>query len=221
MAIVLECASQGGERFRCAQGGCSRCMRSLLREHRGLVYRMVNRLAAGKMEYADLFQEGRIGMWRAILHYEAGRGAAFSSYACVVIQHHLWEVVKRSQKAEGWLEVEGREDDLERVVRVWQQEQIHQALGEELEVLPKRLRELIELRYGLTGAAPQNLAEIGRGWGLCRQRMHQLHEEALSLLRLPVFSIHLRSICERGERNHYRQSLCQNQMRQRKQRGQR
>lgn len=221
MAIVLECASQGVARFRCAQAGCSGCMRTLLREHSGLVYRMVNRLASGKVECADLFQEGRIGLWWAILHYEVGRGAAFSSYACVVIQHHLWEVVKRSQKAEGWLEVEGREEDLERVVRVWQQEQIHQALGEELEVLPNRLREVIELHYGLTGAAPQNLAQIGRGWGLCRERMHQLHEEALSLLRLPAFSIHLRSICERGERSHYRQTLCQTQMRQRKLRGRR
>jgi RNA polymerase sigma factor (sigma-70 family) len=116
MAIVLECASKGVARFRCAQAGCSGCMRNLLREHSGLVYRMVNRLASGKVECADLFQEGRIGLWRAILHYEVGRGVAFSSYACVVIQHHLWEVVKRSQKAEGWLEVEGREEDLERVV---------------------------------------------------------------------------------------------------------
>lgn len=216
MAIVLECASKGIARFRCAQAGCTACMRILLREHSGLVYRMVNRLASGNVECADLFQEGRIGLWRAILHYEVGRGAAFSSYACVVIQHHLWEVVKRSQKAEGWLEVEGWEEDLERVVRVWQQEQIHQALGEELDVLPNRLREVIELHYGLAGGAPQNLAQIGRGWGLCRERIRRLHEEALSLLRLPAFSIHLRSICERGERNHYRQSLCQNQMRQRK-----
>ena len=27
----------------------------------------------------DLFQEGRIGLWRAILHYEVGRGAKYFS----------------------------------------------------------------------------------------------------------------------------------------------
>ena len=89
MVIVLECTSQGVERFRCAQTGCAACIRILLREHSGLVYRIVNRVVSWEVECADLFQEGRIGLWRAILHYDVGRGAAFSSYACVVIQHHL------------------------------------------------------------------------------------------------------------------------------------
>jgi len=191
-------------------------MRTLLREHSGLVYRMVNRQAAGKVECADLFQEGRIGLWQAIVHYEVGRGVAFSSYACVVIQHQLWQAVRRSQKAEGWLEAEGWEEGLDRVVRVWQQEQIHQALGEELEILPQRLRGVIELHYGWSGGVPQNLAQIGRGWGLSRERLRQLHEEALSLLRLPALSIQLRSLCERGQRSHYRQTLRQHQLCQRK-----
>jgi len=191
-------------------------MRTLLREYSGLVYRMVNRQAAGKVECADLFQEGRSGLWQAIVHYEVGRGVAFSSYACVVIQHQLWQAVRRSQKAEGWLEAEGWEEGLDRVVRVWQQEQIHQALGEELEILPQRLRGVIALHYGWSGGVPQNLAQIGRGWGLSRERLRQLHEEALSLLRLPALSIQLRSLCERGQRSHYRQTLRQHQLCQRK-----
>lgn len=216
MRIVLECPSKGVVRFACAQAGCGACMRTLLREHSGLVYRMVNRQAAGNVECADLFQEGRIGLWQAIVHYEVGRGVAFSSYACVVIQHQLWQAVRRSQKAEGWLEAEGWEEGLDRVVRVWQQEQIHQALGEELEILPQRLRGVIELHYGWSGGVPQNLAQIGRGWGLSRERLRQLHEEALSLLRLPALSIQLRSLCERGQRSHYRQTLRQHQLCQRK-----
>jgi len=216
MRIVLECPSKGVVRFACAQAGCGACMRTLLREYSGLVYRMVNRQAAGKVECADLFQEGRIGLWQAIVHYEVGRGVAFSSYACVVIQHQLWQAVRRSQKAEGWLEAEGWEEGLDRVVRVWQQEQIHQALGEELEILPQRLRGVIELHYGWSGGVPQNLAQIGRGWGLSRERLRQLHEEALSLLRLPALSIQLRSLCERGQRSHYRQTLRQHQLCQRK-----
>ena len=77
MTIVLDCASEGEARFACAQAGCSICMESLLREHRGLVWRMVTRQGRGKAKYADLFQEGRIGLWRAILHYEVGRGRPF------------------------------------------------------------------------------------------------------------------------------------------------
>jgi len=176
---------------------------------------MVNRLASGKVECADLFQEGRIGLWQAIKHYEVGRGVAFSSYACVVIEHQLWQAVRRSQKAEGWLEAASREEDLERVVQVWQQEQIQQGLGDELAILPKRLREVIERHYGMCGAVPQNLAQIGRGWGLCRERIRQLHEEALALMRLPALSIRLRGLCEREERSHYRETLRQQQIWQR------
>lgn len=207
MTIVLYCRSQGVARFACAQAGCQECMEKLLREHSGLVYMMVTRQARGKAEYADLFQEGRIGLWKAIRHYEVGRGAAFSSYACVVIRHQVWQAVRRSQKAEGWLEAQGPEENLERVVRIWQQEQIHQAIGEELDMLPQPLRQVIEWHYGLCGKAPQNLAEIGRGWGLTRERIRQLHEQALCLLRLPALSIRLRGLCERQERSHYRGTL--------------
>jgi len=215
MLIVLDCPTQGAMRFGCAQAGCQACLEALLQEHSGLVYWMVMHQAGGKTAYADLLQAGRIGLWRAILHYEAGRGSAFSSYACVAIRHQIWQLLKQEQKAEGWLEAETREDSLDRVVRIWQQEQIHQALGEELQGLPERLRQVLEFHYGLSGAAPQNLAQIGRGWGLTRERIRQLHEQALDLLRLPALSIRLRSLCERGARSHYRESLRKQQRKQR------
>jgi RNA polymerase sigma factor (sigma-70 family) len=193
-------------------------VKSLLREHSGLVYRVVCRVAAGNAEYADLFEEGRIGLWQAIEHYEVGRGVAFSTYAGVVIQNQVWQAVKRSRKAQGWQEAAEREEDLERVVRVWQEAQIREALEEELKILPSRLQDVIQRHYGLSGTAPQNLAEIGRAWGLSRERIRQLHEEALGLLRLPALSLRLRGLCEQGEQRHYRQTLRHHQLQQPKMR---
>jgi hypothetical protein len=74
MSIVLECGTKRGARFACAQAGCAACVQSLLREHSGLMYRMVCRVVTGNAEYADLFEEGRIGLWQAILHYKVERG---------------------------------------------------------------------------------------------------------------------------------------------------
>jgi RNA polymerase sigma factor (sigma-70 family) len=74
-------------------------MEALLREHRGLVWWMVNRQGSGKADFVDLFQEGRIGLWQAILQYDPERGVAFSSYACVVIVHQVWVAVRHSLKA--------------------------------------------------------------------------------------------------------------------------
>lgn len=221
MTIVSYCPTKGMGRYGCARAGCRDCMEGLLHEHRALVRVMVLRQRSGNAEYSDLMQEGQIGLWRAIQTFEVERGVRFSTYACVIILREVWQAVRRSRKAEGWLEAKRAGDSLETLIRVWQQEQIHQALGEELEVLPKRLRQVIELHYGLSGEVPQNLAEIGRGRGLSRERIRQLHNEALAMLRLPALSIHLRSICERQDRANYRQALRQNQSWQRKQRGRR
>jgi DNA-binding CsgD family transcriptional regulator len=48
--------------------------------------------------------------------------------------------------------------------------------------LPYRLRELIVLRYGMAGEEPQSLAEIGRRFGLTRERIRQLERKALDEL---------------------------------------
>lgn len=221
MAIVTYCRSSGAARYGCAQAGCAECMESLLRENKGLIRLMVVRQGRGKAEYMDLFQEGKIGLWKAILHYDSGRGVRFSSYACVAIRNAVWQAVEGSQKAEGWLESRRAGDSLEALIERWYQEQVREAVGEELEELPERLRAVIELHYGLNGEEQQNFAKIGREWGLSRERIRQLHNEALALLRLPALSIQLRSICERGERENYRQALRQNREWQRKVRGRR
>jgi RNA polymerase sigma factor (sigma-70 family) len=221
MEIVTYCRTKGMARYGCAQAGCRECLEGLLKEHRNLVRVMAMRQMSGKLEYGDLIQVGRIGLWHAILSFDERRGVCFSTYACVIIVREIWMAVKKSRKAEGWLESKRGGDSLEELIEKWYEEQIRQALREELEVLPKRLREVIELHYGLNGQAPQNLSEIGRGWGLSRERIRQLHNEALVLLRLPALSIHLRSICERGERENYRQALRQNQNWQHKVRGRR
>jgi len=221
MAIVSYCQTKGMARYGCARAGCRECLEGLLHEHRDLVRVMAMRQLSGNLDYADLMQAGRIGLWHAILSFDESRGVHFSTYACVIILREVWMAVKRSRKAEGWLEARHAGDSLEMLIEVWQQEQIRQALSEELDVLPKRLREVIELHYGLRGAAPQNLSEIGRDWGLSREWIRQLHNEALATLRLPALSIQLRSLCERQEQVNYRQALRQNQNWQHKVRGRR
>jgi RNA polymerase primary sigma factor len=51
-----------------------------------------------------------------------------------------------------------------------------------LEVLPERERHVIELRYGLNGQRPRTLEEVGRAFGVTRERVRQI--ETLTLKRL-------------------------------------
>jgi len=217
--IVSYCSTSGDARFACAQAGCRDCVEVLLYENSGLIWTMIARQLPGNAEYADLYQEARLGLWRAILYFDTSRGIRFSTFACIAIWRGVRQAVQRSWKAEGWLEAKRAGDSLELLLRVWEAEQIHQTLGEELDALPERCRRVIELHYGLNGEEPQTLAKIGRTWKLSRERIRQLKEEALAQLRQPVFSIRLRTICERQACKDYRQALRQNQSRQRKLRG--
>ena len=55
-----------------------------------------------------------------------------------------------------------------------------------LQALPERERQVIELRYGLSGAEPLTLEEVGRAFGVTRERIRQIENNTLKKLkRLP------------------------------------
>jgi RNA polymerase sigma factor (sigma-70 family) len=192
----------------------------LLRENEGLVHCIVWQASKGVMEYADLMQEGRIGLWQAIQHYDPGRGRSFGSYAWVAIEWRLWAATENSDQeqndeAEAWLEL------VDEIEEEWWRGQVRQALLEVVGRLPARLERLIRLAYGLDGQGWHNLAAIGRLWGISRERVRQLHNDALARLRLPAWSMQLRSLCEQDSRQAYLLARTLNRTWQRCQRRQR
>ena len=55
-----------------------------------------------------------------------------------------------------------------------------------LDALPERERQVIELRYGLTGMEPMTLEEVGNTFGVTRERIRQIENNTLKKLkRLP------------------------------------
>jgi RNA polymerase primary sigma factor len=55
-----------------------------------------------------------------------------------------------------------------------------------LDALPERERQVIELRYGLSGSEPLTLEEVGRTFGVTRERIRQIENNTLKKLqRLP------------------------------------
>jgi RNA polymerase primary sigma factor len=55
-----------------------------------------------------------------------------------------------------------------------------------LDALPERERQVIELRYGLSGTEPLTLEEVGRNFGVTRERIRQIENNTLKKLkRLP------------------------------------
>jgi RNA polymerase sigma factor (sigma-70 family) len=219
--IVSCCRTKGRARFGCAQGGCRECQERLLLENLGLVWYMVLKQMPGLAEYEDLFQEGQIGLWQAIMGYDPGKGYRFSTYACTAIRNQVWQAVEGSLKATGWQRVETRVELLGEIILVWQTAQTHEALSEALETLPDNLRMIVEQHTGWEWGEPQTFAQLGQRRGVSRQRVHQSYQTALALLRVPALSLRLRSLYALDRCQDYREALRQNRAYHRKYRGRR
>ena len=51
-----------------------------------------------------------------------------------------------------------------------------------LAALPQREREVIEMRFGLTGGRPRTLEEVGRAFNVTRERIRQIENHTLKKL---------------------------------------
>ena len=161
MSIVHPLDLTGPAIFRCAQAGCAECVDRLLRQHEGLVHAVLRRQACGDAAYADLLQEGRLGLWQAVLHFDPGRRVAFSTYAGGAIERRVWRGVTRSRdQPVGWAETAPVVGPEAAVEAAWQQAQVQAALPDGLRHLPERLRRVVGAAYGLHGQAPRSLAAI-------------------------------------------------------------
>jgi len=104
---------------------------------------------------------------------------------------------------------------------VWQSAQTQEALNEALEALSDNLRQIVMQHTGWEWEEPQTFAQLGHVRGVSRQRVHQLYQKALAILRVPALSLRLRSLYSLDSRDDYREALRQNRGYQRKYRGRR
>ncbi len=62
---------------------------------------------------------------------------------------------------------------------------LHEAVRDALATLPKREREVMELRFGLEDGRVRTLEEVGRAFGVTRERIRQIEAKTLAKLRHP------------------------------------
>jgi len=220
MSIVHSHDLAGPAVFGCAQAGCRVCQDRLVRQHERLVHFVLRRQVYGNVAYADLLQVGRIGLWQAVLHFDAERGVAFSTYAVVAIQRRMWQAVVQAQRSAAPFVSPEPVHALRLAEENLWQSQVEAALLEAVSRLPTRPRQVMVAAYGLDGQPPRSLAAVGRAWGVSREAMRYWHNAALVLLRLPAFSGRLRQVLEQDSRAAYArsQSLSRAWQRQRRRR---
>jgi RNA polymerase primary sigma factor len=67
-----------------------------------------------------------------------------------------------------------------------------------LDYLNPREREILSLRFGLEGAQPLTLDEVGRRYNVTRERIRQIEAKALTKLRHPCSARHRRLVSSLG-----------------------
>jgi RNA polymerase primary sigma factor len=77
-----------------------------------------------------------------------------------------------------FVEDDAAESPFELASENWRRENVRRAL----DALPRREREVIEMRYGLTGQQARTLEEVGRAFGVTRERIRQIENNTLKKL---------------------------------------
>lgn len=181
-----------------AQAGCSDSLSHLMAKHDRLVQAVVRKQYLGRLSFADALHAGRIGLWQAILGFDPQRGLAFSTYAWPCIAHAIWAAVKAADRPPPLvLPPPAVVHDNADPISAAESSALQTALHDLVACLPDHLRAVVVAHYGLGDEPPVSFGCIGTRVGLSKQRIHQLHVEALIWLRQPGHSQHLRSLLDR------------------------
>jgi RNA polymerase sigma factor (sigma-70 family) len=190
-----------------AQGGDGQSLEDLMRMHEGLVHHIVRQQWRGRLSYERAIHAGRIGLWRAVLGYDPGRGYAFSTYAGVAIARHVWRAVRRAEKEQEAVLVPVPLPSSVAPQAEVQAGEVQSALYAMVARLPPLQRWVVCTYYGLDGRGGRTLAELGRQRGCSRQAIHYHLRKALLALRHPAFSALLRALLDRNSRKAYLRAL--------------
>jgi len=195
-----------------AQAGCPDSLNHLMAEHDRLVHAVVRKQVLGPLSFVEALHAGRIGLWHAIMGFDPQRALAFSTYAWPCIAHDIWGAVKAVDRPPPLIlpPVSDAGENAD-PVSVVESSAIQAALRDLVARLPDHLRAVVVAHYGLGDEPPASFAAIGARLGLSKQRIHQVHVEALIWLRQPAHSQQLRSLLDRHTLADYEQADAQAQ----------
>jgi RNA polymerase primary sigma factor len=201
-----------------ARGGDVRARDELVRANLPLVIAMARKPQRGSIRLEELVQEGSLGLLRAVEKFDPQAGTRFSTYAVWWIRAYLWKYLKQARSAvrprsgtaaladfslDSALGEDGDasyldlvEDDEPTPDERYAATESDRQLSASLEQVRGRIGELgwDIIRTRLEQDPPDTLEQIGRRWGLSRERVRQVEAKTKQFLRG-----HLAALRERRE----------------------
>jgi RNA polymerase nonessential primary-like sigma factor len=154
-------------------------------------------------------QVNKLQRTRRLLHQQLGRDATEEELAVELDMpaEKVTDLLQHSRDLVSLDQAVGTEEDAElgdfiedmdapvaedAVTFAFMRDQIDKVLG----TLETREREVLRMRYGLDDGKPRTLDEIGRAFGLSRERIRQIERDTMAKLRHPSRSQALRDYVE-------------------------
>ena len=156
-----------------------------------LVVNIAKRHAAQSDNFFELLSDGNMSLIRAVEKFDFGRGFKFSTYASWAIMKNFARSIpdekhRRERFVTGHEEIfevapDNRTDEQELVAT---QERAKHDVNRLLEYLEPRERDIIRMRAGMDDFAKgMTLEEIGKEFGITKERVRQLNARAMKKLK--------------------------------------
>lgn len=187
------------EAFRLAREGDEKAREKLILHNLRLVSHIVRKYYGAARNPEDLVSIGTIGLVKAVDTFRVENGARFATYAAKCIQNEIL-MHFRSQKKLGCEVSLGETIDMDRdgnpltyidvicadedvAEETLRKVMTDRTLGLIDTLLTARERQIIVLRYGLGGGAPQAQREVAQRLGISRSYVSRIEKGALEKLR--------------------------------------
>lgn len=174
----------------------------LIERNLRLVAHIMKKYYTQSADQEDLISIGTIGLIKGISTFDASKGARLATYAARCAENEILMYFRSQRKsaqdvslsdyietgADGaalsLMDVVAEDADL--LERITTREQIRQLRSAVNTVLTEQEKEVVQLRYGLTGRAPMRQREVADITGISRSYISRIEKRALQKLRQAI-----------------------------------
>jgi RNA polymerase primary sigma factor len=159
-----------------------------------LLVSIAKRHTARATAFSDLLSDGNLALLLAVESFDYGRGNRFGTYAsCVIRNYYSRSIIREKRRRKRYLTgceeflataADARPDERACLASARRAADCANRLLPLLEFLDPRERQVIRLRFGLDdGARRVTLENIGKQFGVTKERVRQVQSQATKKLR--------------------------------------